>query len=130
MKPSSATDCTCFTHPLTGDPSTRERKERCPVHGPESRDGERDYYAEAQRILDGESMLLPQIEHLRAVDEASRSEIGKPHAEQDSWNAAINAAADVAMQAWVSENSLAGSKLARKIADRIRDLHLYTAGTG
>ncbi len=24
--------CTCYTHPITGDPSTRERREQCPVH--------------------------------------------------------------------------------------------------
>lgn len=26
-------ECRCHTHPLTGHPSTRERKESCPVHG-------------------------------------------------------------------------------------------------
>lgn len=25
-------NCTCHTHPLTGNPSTRERSEQCPVH--------------------------------------------------------------------------------------------------
>lgn len=37
------------------------------------------------------------------------------------WNAALDLAADLAMQEWIGENSLAGSKAARKIADRIRD---------
>lgn len=32
-------------------------------------DQERDYYAEALRILEGTTMLLPQIEHLRALAE-------------------------------------------------------------
>ena len=40
------------------------------------------------------------------------------------WNEAVDAAAKVADQLWVSSNSLAGSKVAREIADRIRDLRL------
>ena len=40
------------------------------------------------------------------------------------WNEAVDAAAKVADQLWGSSNSLAGSKVAREIADRIRDLRL------
>jgi hypothetical protein len=46
---------------------------------------------------------------------------------QDAWNAALDAAADLAMQSCVGENSLAGSKAARKIADSIRGLRLTNA---
>lgn len=28
--------CTCFVHPLTGNPSTRERRDTCPIHSSET----------------------------------------------------------------------------------------------
>lgn len=41
-----------------------------------------------------------------------------------AWNSAIEAAAVVADREWVGENSLIGSKVARKIANAIRDLKM------
>lgn len=43
-----------------------------------------------------------------------------------TWNAAIERCATLADEEWVGQNSLGGSKLARRIADRIRDLKILS----
>lgn len=61
-----------------------------------------------------------EYRHLRDAALAPLSATGERPS--DRWNEAIDAAAAIADREWVGENSLLASRVARKIADCIRDL--------
>lgn len=78
-------------------------------------DGVRDHGGTVTKAHEEHAIRLLE-EKIRADERLVRPEGGSP------WNAAIDAAIRIAERAWVEENSLTGSKVAKKIAESIRDL--------